>query len=57
MTFEGEIDELRQRLAELQGSPVDENLTLEEISNLVTYLIMEREIPRYAEALRRLGES
>lgn len=57
MPFIGEIEELRQRLAELQGFQADESLTEEELSNRITDLILDSELPRYTEVFRRLSET
>lgn len=57
MPFIGDIEELRTRLSEMQGFPANENLSLEELSEQILLIIMETEIPKYSEVLRRLGES
>jgi hypothetical protein len=57
MPFIGEIEELRQRLAELQGFQADESLTEEELSNRITDLILDSELPRYTDVFRRLSET
>ncbi|MEY2672845.1 MAG: hypothetical protein RLZZ508_722 [Actinomycetota bacterium] len=53
----GDMKALRQRLAELQGFNVDESLTEEELSNRITDLILDSELPKYEDALSRLGDS
>ncbi len=53
----GDMKALRQRLAELQGFNVDESLTEEELSNRITDLILDPELPRYTEVFRRLSET
>ena len=53
----GDMKALRQRLTELQGFNADESLTEEELSNRITDLILDSELPKYEDALRRLGDS
>ncbi|MFM1786799.1 MAG: hypothetical protein RL228_749 [Actinomycetota bacterium] len=53
----GDMKALRQRLAELQGFNADESLTEEELSNRITDLILDSELPKYEDALSRLGDS
>jgi hypothetical protein len=57
MGNENTIGELRKRLTKLQGFQVDDSLTEEELSDRITNIILNSELPKFKDALRRLGES
>jgi hypothetical protein len=57
MGNENTIEELRKRLTKLQGFQVDDSLTEEELSDRITDIILNSELPKFKDALRRLGES
>jgi hypothetical protein len=57
MGNENIIEELKKRLTKLQGFLADDSLTEEELSDRITDIILDSELPKFKDALRRLGES
>lgn len=58
-----EETELLRRLSELEGRSMQEisreaivSFIEERLDDAITHKILERELPKYADALRRLGE-